>query len=104
LKQNSYYRKSIGYLYAIQHGAKEIYEIDEDIEFNNISYINKYFDDIFVSYVKRNDSLMINPYHHFGDKNIWPRGFKISDLGKQTTNEFHFNKLLSRCRFYFLSN
>ena len=90
LKQNSYYRKSIGYLYAIQHGAKEIYEIDEDIEFNNISYINNYFDDILVSYVKRNDSLMINPYPHFGDKNIWPRGFKISDIGKQTINEFHF--------------
>ena len=90
LKQNSYYRKSIGYLYAIQHGAKEIYEIDEDIEFNNISYINNYFDDIFVSYVKRNDSLMINPYLHFCDKNIWPRGFKINDIGKQITNEFHF--------------
>ena len=90
LKQNSYYRKSIGYLYAIQHGAKEIYEIDEDIEFNNFSCINNYFDDILVSYVKRNDSLMINPYSHFGDKNIWPRGFKISDIGKQITNDFHF--------------
>ena len=90
LKQNSYYRKSIGYLYAIQHGAKEIFEIDEDIEFNNFSYINNYFDDILVSYVKRNDSLMINPYSHFGDTNIWPRGFKIQDIGKQITNEFHF--------------
>ena len=31
LNYNSYSRKNIGYLFAIEHGAKEIYEIDEDI-------------------------------------------------------------------------
>ena len=90
LKQNSYYRKSIGYLYAIQHGAREIYDMDEDIEFDYISILNNFLDNIFVSCVIRNDSLMINPYNHFGNKNIWPRGFKINDIGKQITNEFHF--------------
>lgn len=30
LKLNSYARKTIGFLYAIQHGAKIIYETDDD--------------------------------------------------------------------------
>ena len=90
LKQVSYYRKSIGYLYAIQHGAKEIFEIDEDIEFNDISNLKNYFNNTFVSYVSRNDSLMVNPYSHFGDGNIWPRGFRIDNIGKQVEKNFYF--------------
>ena len=87
LKPNSYYRKIIGYLYAIQHGAKQIYEIDEDIEFNNTSQLNQYFDNTFVSYVIKNDSSMINSYSHFGEKNIWPRGFSINDIENQFNKE-----------------
>jgi len=30
---NSYSRKNIGYLYAIQHGAREIFETDDNILF-----------------------------------------------------------------------
>ena len=30
-----------------------------------------------------NDSIMMNPYIYFGEKNIWPRGFRINDIGKQ---------------------
>ena len=86
LKKNSYYRKSIGYLYSIQHGAKEIYEIDENLEFTNISFLDNYFVNTFVSYVARNDSLMTNPYIHFGETSIWPRGFILNDLGKQDKN------------------
>lgn len=88
LKPNSYYRKIIGYLYAIKHGAKEIYEIDEDIEFNASSHLVKNFDNVFVSYGIKNDSSMINPYFHFGEKNIWPRGFPINNIGKQFNQEF----------------
>ena len=90
LKPNSYYRKSIGYLYAIQHGAKEIYEIDEDLSFNNTSFLNTYFENEFVSYVNRNDSVMTNPYTYFGETNIWPRGFRIKDIGKQIDNNLGF--------------
>jgi hypothetical protein len=32
---------------------------------------------------------MINPYIHFGDKNIWPRGFRLSDIGNQYNNKFY---------------
>ena len=36
LKANSSLRKTIGYLFAIEHGAKEIFEIDENLEFNDL--------------------------------------------------------------------
>ena len=32
---------------------------------------------------------MINPYPHFGYANIWSRGFKIDDIGRQTKNNFY---------------
>ena len=89
IKLNSYSRKNIGYLYAIQHGAKEIYEIDEDIIINEISNIS-FNKNIF--YGIRNDSKMINPYNHFGEKNIWPRGFSIKDIGKDYNNKFFIVK------------
>lgn len=87
LKENSYSRKSIGYLFAIQHGAEEIYEMDEDLEFNNISFLGDNFENSFISYGMRNDSVMINPYPHFGEANAWPRGYKINNLGKQMNNK-----------------
>jgi hypothetical protein len=31
---------------------------------------------------------MINPYFHFGEKNIWPRGFLINNIGKQFNQKF----------------
>ena len=36
---SSYSRKNIGYLFAIEHGAKEIFEIDENIIIKNSNYI-----------------------------------------------------------------
>jgi len=90
LKPNTYYRKCLGYLYSIQHGAKEIFEMEEDLVFYDKSFLNNYFDNIYVSYVQREDSLMTNPYPHFGYSDIWPRGFKIDDIGKQSRNQFHF--------------
>jgi hypothetical protein len=89
LKPNSYFRKCLGYLYSIEHGAKEIYEIDEDLEFDIESTLNNSYDNTYVSYAKRDDSLMSNPYIHFGASTIWPRGFRINDIGKQTEIKFH---------------
>ena len=90
LKVNSSYRITLGYLYAIQRGAKEIYEIDEDLIFHDISFLNDNFENKIVSYGIRNDSTQINPYTFFGELAIWPRGFKISDLGKQSKNTFYY--------------
>ena len=89
LKRISYFRKSIGYLYAIQNGAKEIYEIDEELEFNDLNFLNHNYMKNYVSYVSRKDYLMINPYPYFGYSNIWPRGFKLNDIGRQLQNKFY---------------
>ena len=70
MKSDSYYRKSIGYLFAIYYGAREIYELDENLEIGNISHIYDNFESKIACYGKRNDSLMINPYFYFGEKNI----------------------------------
>lgn len=88
LNTNSYSNKNIGYLYAIQHGAKEIYEIDEDIIISKIKSIEMN-DYINICYGVRNDSLMINPYSYFGENNIWPRGFRLNDIGKDYNNKFY---------------
>ena len=89
LNLNSYSNKNIGYLYAIQHGAKEIYEIDEDLIISKIKNIEMNNDIIDICYGVRNDSLMINPYSYFGENNIWPRGFRLSDIGKENYNNFY---------------
>lgn len=36
LDNDSYCRKNIGYIFAIQHGAKEIYEIDENLKIDDL--------------------------------------------------------------------
>ena len=89
LSLNSYARKNIGYLYAIQHGAKEIFEIDEDITILDLISFNFNLSNHNIYYAIRNDSRMINPYIHFGEKNIWPRGFRLSDIGHQYHNKFY---------------
>ena len=89
LNFNSYSRKNIGYLYAIYHGAKEIYEIDEEIIISNFTEFD--LNNKFISYGKNNYSEMINPYFYFGEKSIWPRGFRINDIGKQGNNKFYIS-------------
>ena len=84
----SYFRKNIGYLYAIQHGATEIYEIEEDIIIEDTNDLDFKLNNNLINYCIRNDSMFINPYINFGDKNIWPRGFRINDLGKDFNNNF----------------
>ena len=89
LSFNSYSRKNIGYLYAIQHGAKEIFEINEDIVISDLNSFNLNFNNNKIYFGIRNDSRMINPYIYFGEKNIWPRGFRLGDIGNQYHNKFY---------------
>ena len=89
LSLNSYARRNIGYLYAIQHGAKEIFEIDEDIAISDLNTLNFNLSNHKIYYAIRNDSRMINPYIHFGERNIWPRGFRLNDIGFQHQNKFY---------------
>ena len=88
LELNSYSRKNIGYLFAIQHGAKEIYELDEDINITDINDFDIKSKNYNFFYGIRNDSKMINPYYFFSQRNIWPRGFRLKDIGEDYYNNF----------------
>ena len=85
---NSYSRKNIGYLYAIQHGAKEIYETDDDIYIFGKRFLDKTIDK-YSLYAENNESLMINPYNFFGKPTIWPRGFRLKDIYKKSDTKFY---------------
>jgi hypothetical protein len=72
--ENTYTRKNIGYLYAIEHGAKVIYETDDD----NSPYDKNWT----VPEFKNSQNLVdnnrfINIYKYFTDKFIWPRGLPL---------------------------
>lgn len=74
---NSYSRKMIAYLYAIELKAKYIYETDDD---------NSPLDGLFgFRYEKfyglesscNENNLFINPYNYFGQPSVWPRYFSF---------------------------
>ncbi|XP_068752945.1 uncharacterized protein [Montipora capricornis] len=83
----SYARKNIGYLYAIQHGAKIIYETDDDNSptSGNIAFYQKGIGDF---YVYETDSVVVNPYEHFGQSSIWPRGYPLDYIADPPTHKF----------------
>jgi hypothetical protein len=86
---NSYTRKNIGYLYAIQNGARFIYDTDDDNQpiLNLIDYFD--FDEYKQELEYDLDSPgVINPYAHFGQPTIWPRGFPLSAINKRLYNDY----------------
>lgn len=86
---NSYTRKNIGYLYAIKYGAQFIYDTDDDNQ--PIMPLNDYFDfgktKTELEY-DLNSPLALNPYAHFGQPTIWPRGFPLDNINKDNFNEY----------------
>ncbi|XP_059144923.1 uncharacterized protein LOC131932067 [Physella acuta] len=81
LPYGSYARKNIGYLYAIQHGAKVIYETDDDNRPNdNLKGFVLTPSTPGLMFVGNN---VFNPYLHFGQSTLWPRGFPLSYIGKK---------------------
>ena len=82
LSDDSYNRKNIVYLFAIQHGAKQIYEIDENLDIisEKQDFLDYKIKHSYICYGVPNEGKMINPYIHFGETNIWPRGFLLKDI------------------------
>lgn len=98
LNDDSYCRKNIGYLFAIQHGAKEIYEFDENLNIseNNFSFLDFNINDSYICYGIQDNKKMINPYVFFSETNIWPRGFLYTDIMNDYNKTFrytHFSKV-----------
>ncbi|XP_051150489.1 probable glycosyltransferase STELLO2 [Andrographis paniculata] len=96
---DSYVRKTVGYLFAIQHGAQKIYDVDDrgDIIDNNVG---KYFDvelfgeaarqEVILQYSHENPNrTVVNPYIHFGQRSVWPRGLPLENVGNIAHEEFY---------------
>lgn len=80
--RNSYARKNIGYLYAIQHGAEEIYESDDDnLLLDAALNLTSFFHAQNTALMYSTSAPLVNPYAHFGQPSIWPRGFPLSAVG-----------------------
>ena len=83
----SYSGKTIGYLYAIEHGAKIIYETDDDNYpyDGNIGFSPEGTGEFLVY---STTSPVVNPYEHFGQSTIWPRGYPLENIGDPAQHTF----------------
>ena len=88
IPNGSYAKKNIGYLFAIEHGAKEIYDTDDDFISRNYYLLYSNYTD-WRLYYANNLSQMINPYEYYGIPDIWPRGFKVKDINKNNKNNYY---------------
>ena len=82
--ERHYSRKNLGYLIAMQQGASEIQETDDD---------NIPFSEFWETSSSSVNGLAIqnrgwfNVYSHFSNKNIWPRGFPLEFLKMNSSIE-----------------
>ncbi|XVF56150.1 hypothetical protein PTKIN_Ptkin06aG0094000 [Pterospermum kingtungense] len=99
LPYDSYVRKSVGYLFAIQHGAKKIFDADDRGEVID-NDLGKHFDVELVGEGARQETILqyshdnpnrtvVNPYIHFGQRSIWPRGLPLENVGEIGHEEFY---------------
>lgn len=99
LPYDSYVRKSVGYLFAIQHGAKMIFDADDRGEVIDWD-IGKRFDlnlfgvdtmqERILQYNRENPNrTVVNPYIHFGQRSVWPRGLPLENVGEIEHEEFY---------------
>ena len=87
LPYKSYIRKNLGYLYAIQHGVKIIFETDDDNSptSGKITFFQQETGDFFVY---RTDSVVVNPYEHFEQSTIWPRRYPLDRIADPQSHRF----------------
>ncbi|KAG6557230.1 hypothetical protein Mapa_001157 [Marchantia paleacea] len=91
LPYNSYIRKNIGYLFAIQHGAKKIYDADEKASLLHDD-LAKVFDvqlsgagsrrEAVLQYRYLENRKVVNPFIHFGQRSVWPRGLPLESISE----------------------
>ncbi|XP_022152025.1 probable glycosyltransferase STELLO2 [Momordica charantia] len=99
LPYDSYVRKTVGYLFAIQHGAKKIFDVDDRGDVID-GDLGKHFDvelvgegarqEIILQYSHENPNrTVVNPYIHFGQRSVWPRGLPLENVGEIAHEEFY---------------
>jgi hypothetical protein len=98
---NSYLRKNAGYLFAIQHGATKIYDADEkatilggdlghvfDIELRGPNSRR----DLLLQYRTLENRSVVNPFVHFGQRSVWPRGLPL-DMVQQISPDVSYTQV-----------
>ncbi|KAG9459624.1 hypothetical protein H6P81_004132 [Aristolochia fimbriata] len=99
LPYSSFIRKTVGYLFAIQHGAKKIFDADDRAHVID-SDLGKHFDLELIGEEARRHTILqyshdnpnrtvINPYIHFGQRSVWPRGLPLENVGEVAHEEFY---------------
>jgi hypothetical protein len=99
LPYGSHVRKTAGYLFAIQHGAKVIFDADDRAEVPG-NDLGKHFDVDLGSGVTNHPVLLqyshadpnrtvVNPYVHYGQRSVWPRGLPLDKVGEVTHEAFY---------------
>ncbi|KAL6610028.1 hypothetical protein ACP70R_039997 [Stipagrostis hirtigluma subsp. patula] len=95
----SHVRKTAGYLFTIQHGAKVIFDADDRAEVPG-NDLGKHFDIDLGSGVANHPVLLqyshadpnrtvVNPYVHFGQRSVWPRGLPLDKVGEVGHEAFY---------------
>jgi hypothetical protein len=91
-------RKAAGYLFAVQRGARAIYDADarSAVVGGNLS---RSFDvdleqrqggDVLLQYSHADaNRTVVNPYVHFGQPSVWPRGLPLEKAGEVGNDEFY---------------
>lgn len=79
LPWNHYARKNIGYLFALSHGAKIIYETDDDNEI--MGELSPCPSKGLLPGIYTQNSC-VNIYAYFGHPEIWPRGYPLEFICK----------------------
>jgi hypothetical protein len=76
-------------LYFIQHGAKFIFEIDDDntadLAFTSIFDVT---DQPIEALVVDTEAGFYNPLPHFGQSTVWPRGYPLEMLTQASTRQY----------------
>ncbi|XP_063413688.1 uncharacterized protein LOC134696052 isoform X3 [Mytilus trossulus] len=79
---NHFARKNIGYMYAIHHKAKFIWDFDDD----NIGIVDIEHLGETLTVCQNKQSYLMNPYPYFGVHNTWPRGFPLQLIKDEKTH------------------
>jgi hypothetical protein len=83
LPWNHYTRKMVGYLYAIEHGARVIVDTDDD----NKPLATWGFPAFDGNYDEIRTKGFINCYKEFTDQPVWPRGLPLASVTKESIFE-----------------
>ncbi|KAG1673317.1 putative glycosyltransferase STELLO2 [Nymphon striatum] len=89
-------RKMNGYLYVIEHGAEYIFEADEYFVFKTESWSEHLFSSQNKYLVPEVSRTTFNPFSHFGQSQIWPRGFREMNTKNETRRMYRIHPVYSQ--------